>query len=151
MKKNWSGIILAAFFMLLASVASAQAPVKITGTVLESDTSQPIIQAAVQLLSPKDSSSIVGCVSENTGRFQLRARPGDYIVKVSCLGYNPQFLDIHVTPALDGTDLDVIRLSLDTELLEGAGLDSPFGEDCLRGVCEHANAWLNAFDLNGIA
>lgn len=120
MKKNCSGIILAAFFMLLASVASAQAPVKITGTVLESDTSQPIIQAAVQLLSPKDSSSIVGCVSENTGRFQLRARPGDYIVKVSCLGYNPQFLDIHVTPALDGTDLDVIRLSLDTELLEGA-------------------------------
>ncbi len=38
-----------------------------------------------------------------------------------------------------------------TELLEGAGLDSPFGEDCLRGVCEHANAWLDAFDLNGIA
>ena len=38
-----------------------------------------------------------------------------------------------------------------TELLANAGLDSPFGEDCLRGVCEHANVWLNTCDLSGIA
>ena len=37
-----------------------------------------------------------------------------------------------------------------TELLEGAGLDSPFDEKCLRGVCEAANDWLRSYDLTGI-
>ncbi len=37
-----------------------------------------------------------------------------------------------------------------TELLAHAGLDSPFDERCLKGVCEKANAWLEAFDLKGI-
>ncbi|MBE6538506.1 MAG: M3 family oligoendopeptidase [Ruminococcaceae bacterium] len=38
-----------------------------------------------------------------------------------------------------------------TELLKNAGLDSPFDESCLRGVCEKANEWLAKFDLTGIA
>ena len=37
-----------------------------------------------------------------------------------------------------------------TELLKNAGLDSPFEERCLRGVCETAKAWLDAYDLTGI-
>ncbi len=36
------------------------------------------------------------------------------------------------------------------ELLEGADLTSPFDEECLRGVCERADAWLEAYDLTGI-
>lgn len=38
-----------------------------------------------------------------------------------------------------------------TALLENAGLDTPFGEKCLREVCETASAWLDGFDLTGIA
>lgn len=38
-----------------------------------------------------------------------------------------------------------------TELLKNAGLDSPFEESCLRGVCEKANRWLADYDLTGIA
>ena len=37
-----------------------------------------------------------------------------------------------------------------TELLKNAGLESPFEESCLRGVCETAKQWLEAFDLRGI-
>lgn len=37
-----------------------------------------------------------------------------------------------------------------TELLKNAGLKSPFGEECLRDVCEAANQWLSEFDLKGI-
>ena len=37
-----------------------------------------------------------------------------------------------------------------TELLRSAGLDSPFDEACLRGVCEKANRWLIDCDLTGI-
>lgn len=37
-----------------------------------------------------------------------------------------------------------------TELLENAGLESPFDESCLRGVCEKAKKWLENYDLTGI-
>ena len=38
-----------------------------------------------------------------------------------------------------------------TDLLKNAGLDSPFEESCLRGVCETASKALGEFDLTGIA
>jgi len=37
-----------------------------------------------------------------------------------------------------------------TELLENAGLDSPFDENCLKGVCAAAKQWLADYDLEGI-
>lgn len=37
-----------------------------------------------------------------------------------------------------------------TELLENAGLESPFDNACLKGVCETAMQWLDEFDLEGI-
>ncbi len=38
-----------------------------------------------------------------------------------------------------------------TELLERAGLDSPFDPGCLQQVCRVADEWLNNYDLTGIA
>ena len=38
-----------------------------------------------------------------------------------------------------------------TELLRGAGLESPFEEQCLRGVCEKAMEWLSGPNGEGIA
>ena len=37
-----------------------------------------------------------------------------------------------------------------TELLKNAGLDSPFEEACLRGVCGAARKWLAEYDLGGV-
>ncbi|MCR4564168.1 MAG: M3 family oligoendopeptidase [Clostridiales bacterium] len=37
-----------------------------------------------------------------------------------------------------------------TELLKNAGLESPFDENTLRGVCLKAKDWLESFDLTGI-
>jgi M3 family oligoendopeptidase len=37
-----------------------------------------------------------------------------------------------------------------TELLANAGLESPFGEECLAGVCAAASDWLSKFDLTGV-
>ncbi|MGM9619268.1 MAG: M3 family oligoendopeptidase [Oscillospiraceae bacterium] len=38
-----------------------------------------------------------------------------------------------------------------TELLANAGLESPFDENCLRSVCETAKAWLESYDMTGLA
>ena len=37
-----------------------------------------------------------------------------------------------------------------TELLANAGLESPFDENTLRGVCGKAGKWLADYDLSGI-
>ncbi len=37
-----------------------------------------------------------------------------------------------------------------TELLKNAGLDTPFDEACLRGICQTAADWLATFDLSGM-
>ena len=37
-----------------------------------------------------------------------------------------------------------------TELLNHAGLTTPFEENCLRGVCEAAKQWLDGYDLTGL-
>ena len=37
------------------------------------------------------------------------------------------------------------------DLLEHAGLATPFDEACLKGVCETAAEWLRGFDMTGIA
>lgn len=37
-----------------------------------------------------------------------------------------------------------------TELLSNAGLESPFGDACLKEVCEAADAWLSSFDTSSI-
>ena len=37
-----------------------------------------------------------------------------------------------------------------TELLNHAGLTTPFEESCLRGVCEAAKQWLDSYDLTGL-
>lgn len=37
-----------------------------------------------------------------------------------------------------------------TELLKNAGLESPFDEATLKGVCKKANDWLSSYDLEGI-
>ena len=36
------------------------------------------------------------------------------------------------------------------DLLKNAGLDTPFDEVTLKGVCEVANQWLDSYDLSGI-
>ncbi|MBR0164253.1 MAG: M3 family oligoendopeptidase [Lachnospiraceae bacterium] len=37
-----------------------------------------------------------------------------------------------------------------TELLQNAGLETPFGDSMLTDVCNHATDWLRQFDLTGI-
>jgi oligoendopeptidase F len=37
-----------------------------------------------------------------------------------------------------------------TKLLANAGLESPFDENTLKGVCTEASQWLENYDLTGI-
>lgn len=90
----------------------------VRGTVCEEDSSAVVVQAVVQLLSPKDSASVEAVTTDAEGRFELNAPVGGYILKISQLGFKPYTQDLTLSgPAID---LGMINLSLDAMLLEGA-------------------------------
>lgn len=106
--------------MLVPAIASAQGGAVLSGSVLESDTSLPVIQAGVQILSTKDSSNVAGTVTDNNGRFVLRIHHGQYILKVSYMGYSTRYSDIHVPSTAAEQDLGNIALEPQPEFLEAA-------------------------------
>jgi hypothetical protein len=86
----------------------AQNKVPISGTVIDSD-KKPVEQATVQILNIKDSSNIIGALTDKNGVFNINAVAGDYILKISSLGYFDNFQRIKVTNA---------RLTVETVMLE---------------------------------
>ena len=87
--------LLSILIMCVCASAFAMAQKKdvvVSGSVLDKGTSEPVIQATVQLLTVKDSAFVAGNVSDLEGNFQLpEVVAGDYLLKVSFTGYVPEW------------------------------------------------------------
>lgn len=60
----------------------------VTGTVLDTQTKDPIQFANVILFSGKDGSQITGAMTDSSGKFKLTGiRPGSYFLRVQIIGY----------------------------------------------------------------
>ena len=114
------GILLMSLTVISAFAQSSGRRVTVSGTVLDGDDKSPVIQATVQLLSPKDSSMVVGNVTNIDGKFSLSTRPGDYLLKVSFVGYKPVMKPVKLTSARQRTNIGEIELNSDAIMLEGA-------------------------------
>lgn len=87
---------------------------------MDADDKSPIMQATVQLLSPKDSVMVVGNVSNLDGEFGLPALPGRYLLKVSYVGYASAYKDIVLRAGSSNVNIGNVLLSPDAIMLEGA-------------------------------
>ena len=89
-KLRYSLWILLVFTNLLV----AQTTGKISGTVTDSETGEPLPGANVVL-----EGELIGAAADNDGRFHvINVSPGVYTVKVSVMGYNPvRFEDVRVS------------------------------------------------------
>ena len=97
----------AAALALTASVVAFA--YNIRGTVAESGTSEPLIQASVRLLAARDSAIVKTAVSDIDGRFSIAdVKSGRYIVEASYVGYTSQCRDINLQK---NARLDTIFLS----------------------------------------
>lgn len=107
---------------LLAALPAFSQNVKtsISGTVVEEENSQPVIQAGVQLLSKKDSSMVAGVLTDNDGRFQISLSPGEYILKISYIGSTTHYSDVRLPLSRSTQDLGIIPLTTDSVFLESA-------------------------------
>ena len=73
---------------VIATAVSALAQERlISGVVIDSDSKEPAYQATVRLLKT-DSTLVTGAISDESGSFKLNApADGDYIVKITSIGY----------------------------------------------------------------
>ncbi len=111
-------IVLAA--VSFADMAAQNVKSSVTGMVTEEENGQAVVQAGVQLLSARDSSLVEGVVTDIDGRFSIPCLPGDYILKVSCVGLVTAYRDLHQSLSKNDLDLGVIPLAADAIFLESA-------------------------------
>ena len=92
-----------------------QASVKITGTVLDQETNDPLEYATLVLQSVNDPEKITGGITDANGKFEVEAASGSYNLSVEYISYKsykaPNF------QLRSNTDLGVINLSMDVAQL----------------------------------
>ena len=71
----------------IMAIASATAQQKISGTLIDRDSKEPVPMVTVQLLKA-DSAFVSGSVSNDSGKFVIQTpAPGKYLLKISSIGY----------------------------------------------------------------
>ncbi|MCM4168160.1 hypothetical protein KCTC52924_03717 [Arenibacter antarcticus] len=97
------------------SPQNQQEPVKITGTVLDQETKEPLEYATLVLQSISNPDKVTGGITDGTGKFEVEAAPGNYHLSVEYISYKSYKIDNYT---LKGpSDLGVINLSLDVAQL----------------------------------
>ena len=94
-----------------------QEPIKITGTVLDKDTNQPLEYATLVLQSVRNPDKITGGITDVNGKFEVETFPGKYNIRIEYISYKTYKLDEQLLRT--STDLGVVKLTLDVAQLEG--------------------------------
>ena len=92
---------------------------KITGTLIDRDTKEPLPQATLQLLKT-DSTFVGGAISGDDGKFAITApRNGKYLLKISSIGY---VTDVKKLEMVEGHNLAMgtVLMNSDAIMLKGA-------------------------------
>lgn len=109
------------FFSIIAYPQGPQAPnlplapLKVTGTVLDQETKEPLEYATLVLQSIENPDRITGGITDANGKFEVAAARGNYKLSIEYISYIPYKIDnFRLT---SDTDLGVINLSLDVAQL----------------------------------
>ena len=124
-------LLLTALALCCMGMAFAQdKKVKVTGDVTDYETTEPIIAATVQLLSLPDSTFLSGATTDFRGLFELENRLalGNYLLKVSFVGYGDAYRNFTVTKETHRVRLDSITLKTDALLLKEAVVEAQMAQ-----------------------
>ena len=108
-------------FLLLAWMAiqvSAQ-KIAVNGSVIDGELNEPMASAAVALLKA-DSTLAAGASTDFNGKFNLSAKSGSYILRVSFMGYRTVYKNLTLTKQKPTVTLDQITLNVNPVMLKGA-------------------------------
>ncbi len=123
---------------LFGITVNAQSTFRISGTVYDNSSKEPIGQAGIRILSAKDSTYVSGSSTLNNGRFSMSVNPGKYIVNITFLGYKQVFINADATKK--AAILGDIMLKDDGILLGEAVVTAKAAEIAIKGDTVEYNA-----------
>ncbi len=85
---------LLAMMAMLALAVSATAKTPDVGGVVVDEKGEPMPFVNVVLLSLPDSAFVQGAMTDDQGKFQIVTRDNGALIKVSCIGYQTQYLNV---------------------------------------------------------
>ena len=110
--------------LILTSTVSSIAQTKnitVSGTVVEADTKEPVLQASVRLLSLPDSAFAAGGVTSANGKFTLpKVAAGKYVMHITYIGLQPQHIPLQLNAGNPNRNMGTIALESDAILLQEA-------------------------------
>ena len=131
-------IIMTSLLLLTAVVAMAQNK-KISGTIVDKDSKEEMMQVTVQLLKA-DSTFVVGAVSNAEGIFSLTApKNGKYLLKLTSVGYLPLVQAVEVSKSAN-VDLGTVEMRPDAVMLDEARITANAVKMVIKGDTTEFNA-----------
>jgi outer membrane receptor protein involved in Fe transport len=101
-----------------SKISNAQTSVSISGLIKDKNNQEAIIFSNVLLLAEKDQKFVLGTVSDENGRFVLsKVAPGNYLLKVTSMGYVAYEQKVFVGSLSAFLDLKNIEMASDVALL----------------------------------
>lgn len=105
--------VLTLLLLFIAMMMQAQQHL-ITGAIIDKGTNEPVEASTVQLLRA-DSTYISGAISDENGLFSLQApEDGNYLLKITSVGYKPTVRRIMMT---QGKDLAMGKININAEAI----------------------------------
>jgi outer membrane receptor protein involved in Fe transport len=141
-----TGLVL---FVLLPGLAAAQEQgLQISGQLKDGDHIE-VPFATVQLLAASDSAYVTGTVADDKGKFELKIKPGVYLLKCSMLGYADTWQTLTQTKGI--VQLPLIKLIEQSTLVdevqvqaERIGMELKADKRVYNVASDAANAGANA-------
>ena len=118
MKKWVLGLLL--MLMIASAFAQGGSRGRVSGKVIDADDKLPVMEATVQVLSLPDSTMVTGQSTNLDGRFSIHVRPGNYVLRVSFIGYTSVEKKISITNAKPNLNVGTVEMSIDAVMLDAA-------------------------------
>ncbi|NDW13619.1 hypothetical protein D0T50_12060 [Bacteroides sp. 214] len=95
--------------------------ITVSGTIIEAESKEAILQASVQMLTLPDSTFVTGIASDTRGVFSLpKVTEGNYLLKITYIGFQTKYIPLKLSNKKSNSNLGTIALDADAILLAEA-------------------------------
>ncbi|GAB7088071.1 TonB-dependent receptor [Marinifilum fragile] len=137
-------ILLSIFFILTGLSLFAQKSYTLTGKVLDSQEEGSLPGATILLINKSDTIQKTGTITDESGNFNIKVKPGQYDFQVSFIGYK----DIKKSITVDKISIDLGQFKLieNSEFLQEINITETLPPTKIKGDTTVFNP--NAFKVN---
>jgi outer membrane receptor protein involved in Fe transport len=116
--KNWVRWMALLTITGVVSIAQAQSVVRVTGSIIEENSNQPLAFASVVAKRPGSDQVINGTIANDTGGFVLPVKASRFYLEISFIGFETVRLD-SLTPVKARLDLGRIKVKANAQTMDG--------------------------------